>query len=83
MPTRSRPTAQRESPARRVDPTTLLASNQVLERYPHLSYRTLSRLITDGKLTAYHVAGGRRRLFDPIEIEALFVPGTNGKSRAS
>lgn len=61
------------SPKKAPNPANLLRSAQVLERYPQLSYRTLTRLITDGKLTAYHLAGGRVRLLDPDEIDALFA----------
>jgi excisionase family DNA binding protein len=39
-----------------------------------LSRRTIQRWLTEGRITAYKIAGDRRRFVDPAEIKRLREP---------
>jgi excisionase family DNA binding protein len=50
----------------------LLTTEEVLEQYP-ISQSTLNRLVRDGRLRFYRLAGTRRNFYAKAELDALWV----------
>jgi hypothetical protein len=58
----------------------LIRSEEVLEKYP-ISRSTLDRVVRDHHLRYFRIAGrGRRRYYDPADVEALFISSTDEES---